>query len=105
MERSARSLGHRGGVGLGSALATEGPADDVQERVEGEWLLEEVERAETDDANGGLDRAVARDDDDRHSWRLHPHALHQLDAVDVGHPYVDDGEARRGLRQQLERAP
>jgi hypothetical protein len=91
-------------VGCRAALAPEGTADDVQERIERERLLEEVECAETDDAHRGLDRAVAGNDDDRHARRLGPHALHQLDPVDVGHPHVDDGEARRRVREQLERA-
>src|SRR5262249_40557643 len=75
----------------------ERPADDAEKRVELEGLLEEVEGAVADDAHGGLDGAVPRDHDDGHAGRLPSHALHQLDAVHLGHPDVDDGETRRLL--------
>src|SRR5262249_15688381 len=70
-----------------------------------ERLLEEVERAESDDAHRGLDRTVARDHDDRQLRRLLLHAAHQLDAVDLGHPDVDDRQPRHRLLEQVERHP
>ncbi len=90
-------------LGGGRVRAQRAP-DDAQERVERERLLEEVEGPEADDAHRGLDRAVPRDDDDRHPGRLVAHALDQLDAVHLGHPHVHDREPRGGVPEQLEGA-
>ncbi len=89
--------------GLRRVRAERAP-DDTEEGIERERLLEEVEGAEADDAHRGLDRAVPRDDDDRHPGRLVAHALDQLDAVHLGHPHVHDRQPRRGVLEQLEGA-
>src|SRR5213594_4800618 len=93
-----RSGKRRAGASDGAAPAA------AQQRVERERLLEEVEGAEADDAHRGLDRAVPRDDDDRHPGRLVAHPLDQLDAVHLGHPHVHDRQPRRDVLEQLERA-
>ena len=105
-EDGAPHLGEcgRGGLRVGRRRS-ERAIDHLEQRLELEGLLEEVEGPEPDHAHRGLDRPVAGDHDDGDARRLLPHAGDELDAIHLGHPDVDDGEARRRALQQVERLP
>src|SRR5439155_1584958 len=94
----------RRAVAVDRDVAVERATHHLEQRVELEGLLEEVARAEANHAHRRLDRAVARDDDDRQPRRAGPHALDELDSVDLRHPHVDDRQAGLDVLEQLERA-
>ncbi len=104
---AARGCQRRSGDGRtrAAAIVAEHPVDGLQERIELEGLLEKVGGAEADRVHRRLDRPVPRDHDDRDARHLLAHALHQLDAVHLGHPDVHDGEPGHRVVERGERRP
>ena len=94
---------------------TERVAHDEDRLVERERLFDEVERAHLDRADGGLDVAVARDDDDFRVDAALAQARQSRQAIDAGQPHVeqddihrlasDHGETRFPTRHRLDVVP
>ena len=82
------------GVFAGEARGLERAADDEEEAVGLEGLLDEVVGAVLDGGDGGLDGAVAGDHDDGDVGLLDVHGLQDAEAVEPGalEPDVEDDE-------------
>ena len=78
--------------------------EDDEGAVEGERLFEEVVGAELGGAHGGLDGAVAGDDDDLgRTGRPHPADLGEdVEAVAVGQPDVEQDDIVDGVAKELQ---
>jgi hypothetical protein len=96
---SILQLGPQVGVlGLEPALFERG-SNDVQQRIELEWLRDEVRRAVLDRLDGILDRSVTRNDD-RDDFRVAlERRIDDLAAVDPGQAQVRDKDVEGEVTQ------
>ena len=96
-----RRLGHRRCRHQGFVLAQ--PAvDDAQQLIHVERFGEKIESAELHRLDGGVDRAVAGDDD-RNDAGIDPRELLQhLDPADARHTEIEEDHARPGVFHEVE---
>jgi len=84
-----------------AGLAFEDASDRRQQAAHGKRLLDEIGGAEPGRRDRVLDVAVAGDHDDADFGPLGLDAAQKLDAVDIGHPDVEQDQRRVFARDKL----
>ena len=102
-DEGARAGGCGGGV-LVHALELERVADEFAQGLELDRLGDEVEGAELERADGGLDAAEGGDDRHRQPGLAGLDVLDELEPIAIGQAHVGEAQAVAALGQQLARS-